>query len=228
MIHTHFWEAIEARLKLVEFRSPRQVIPFFPGMHLLFSLIASERRKGRNELLAAHVLEIVTLSRAEAYARFPREAEACNLTWLCNKWGCTTVQCLVLDANSIAVAGYIVHLSVGNQGILRQINDTDGTARFCHRDQLGTTEMVRLSTGKAVYCTYARTGPDCPDSPSHASSSDRADQDSCGGGQRAIVPSEIGEDPEELEVALLRQHLDLVFHFRQELFVDGDRRACAG
>jgi hypothetical protein len=49
-------------------------------MHLLFSLIASERRKGRNELLAAHVLEIVILSRAEAYARFPREAEACNLT----------------------------------------------------------------------------------------------------------------------------------------------------
>jgi hypothetical protein len=80
VIHTHFWEAIEARLKLVEFRSPRQIIPFFPGMHLLFSLIASERRKGRNELLAAHVLEIVILSRAEAYARFPREAEACNLT----------------------------------------------------------------------------------------------------------------------------------------------------
>jgi hypothetical protein len=112
VIHTHFWEAIEARLKLVEFRSPRQIIPFFPGMHLLFSLIASERRKGRNELLAAHVLEIVILSRAEAYARFPREAEACNLTGLCNKWGRTTVQCLVLDANSIAVARYIVHLSL--------------------------------------------------------------------------------------------------------------------
>ncbi len=79
-----------------------------------------------------------------------------------------------------------MHLSAGNQGILRQINDTDGTTRLCHRDQLGTTEMVRLSTGKAVYCTYARTGPECPDSPSHASSSDRAgpfrDQDSCGGG----------------------------------------------
>ncbi len=76
------------------------------------------------KLLAAHVLEIVTLSRAEAYSRFPREAEACNLTGLCNKWGCTTVQCLVMEANSIAVAQDIVRLSAGNQGILRQINNT--------------------------------------------------------------------------------------------------------
>jgi len=170
VIHTHFWEAIEALLKLVEFRSPRQSIPFFPGLRLLFSLNAAERRTGRHELLAADVLEIVSLSRARAYTRFPREAEACNLTGLCNKWGCTTVQCLVLDANSIAVARDIVHLSLGNQGILRQINDTDGTARFCHRDQLGTTEMVRLSTGKAVYCTYARTWPDCPEAHADAAS----------------------------------------------------------
>jgi hypothetical protein len=56
VIHTHFWEAIEALLKLVEFRSPRQSIPFFPVLLLLFSLNAAERRTGRHELLAAAAL----------------------------------------------------------------------------------------------------------------------------------------------------------------------------
>jgi hypothetical protein len=72
-------------LKLVEYRSPRQSIPFFPGMRLLFYLNAAERRKVRHKLLSADVPEIVTLSRAWAYTRFQREAEACNSKGLCTK-----------------------------------------------------------------------------------------------------------------------------------------------
>jgi hypothetical protein len=49
VVHTRYWQAYRDRLKLVEFRSPRYPIPFFPGMILLFSLNACERRKGRTE-----------------------------------------------------------------------------------------------------------------------------------------------------------------------------------
>ena len=90
VVRTRFWEAIQALLKRVEFRSPRRCIPFVPGMRLLFSLKAVERRKGRNELLGAAVLEIVTMPCAQAYARFPIEAGDCNLTSLCNKWASPT------------------------------------------------------------------------------------------------------------------------------------------
>ena len=74
VVHTCFWEAILAMKKLVEFRSPRQLVQFIPGLRLLFSLNATERKKGRTDLIEAGVLEIVTLSCQEAYARFPREA----------------------------------------------------------------------------------------------------------------------------------------------------------
>jgi hypothetical protein len=69
-------------------------------MCLLFSLIAAERRNGKIQktaLLAARVLEIVILTRAEAYARSPREADDCNLRSLYQRWGTNTVQCFVLD-----------------------------------------------------------------------------------------------------------------------------------
>ena len=64
------------------------------------------------------------------------------------------MQCIVLDPKSIRVAHELVHLSVGNLGILRQIRDSDGAARFCRHEQLGTTEMVRLITGDVVRCTF--------------------------------------------------------------------------
>ena len=79
VVHTRFWKSIHNLLKLVEFRSPRQKIPFVHGMVLLFSLNAAERRKGQTELLMAVVPEILLLNSAEAYARFPIEANECNL-----------------------------------------------------------------------------------------------------------------------------------------------------
>ena len=82
VVHTRYWEAYRDRLKLVEFRSPRHPIPFFPGMILLFSLNACERRKGRTELLMAVVRGVYVLSCTEAYARFPVEAHACALKTL--------------------------------------------------------------------------------------------------------------------------------------------------
>jgi hypothetical protein len=130
-------------------------VQFFPGLRLLFSLNAAERKKGRTDLIKAVVLEIVTLSCDEAYARFSRETQACDLKSRCAKWGSKTVQCLVLDPNSIGVAHDIQHLSVGNQGVLRQIDDTNKIARFCRSSQLGTTETVQLSTGESVRCIYA-------------------------------------------------------------------------
>ena len=164
VVHTCFWEAILAIEKLVEFRSPRQPVQFFPGLRLLFSLNAAERKKGRTDLIEAVVLEIVTLSCDEAYARFSRETQACDLKSRCAKWGSKTVQCLVLDPNSIGVAHDIQHLSVGNQGVLRQIDDTNKIARFCRSSQLGTTETVQLSTGESVSCIYTRTWPKYPES----------------------------------------------------------------
>ena len=93
------------------------------------------------------MLEIVTLTISKAYARFKCEAHACNLRLLCTGWATSTVQCIVLDPKSIRVAHELVHLSVGNLGILRQIRDSDGAARFCRRVQLGTTEIELLITG---------------------------------------------------------------------------------
>jgi hypothetical protein len=159
VVRTRFWEAIRALRKLVEFRSPRHRITFVEGMCLLFSLPAAERRSGRTALLAARVLEIVILTRAEAYARFPREAGDCNLRSLCQGWGTDRVQCFVLDPCRIEVGHDLVHLAVGNLGILRQIRDSDGCARFCLRRQLGSTETVRLSNGRLVRCTYVQTWP---------------------------------------------------------------------
>ena len=164
VVHTCFWEAILAMEKLVDFRSPRQLIQFFAGLCLLFSLNATERKNGRTDLIGAVVLEIVTLSCDEAYARFSRETQACDLKSRCAKWGSKTVQCLVLDPSSIGVAHDIQHLSVGNHGLVRQIDETNRIARFCRSSQLGTTETVQLSTGESVRCIYTRTWPKYPES----------------------------------------------------------------
>jgi hypothetical protein len=168
VVHTQYWEAYRALLKLVEFRSPRQTIPFIHGMILLLSLNACERRKGRTELLmavvrgiyVAVVRGIYVLSCSEAYARFPVEAQACNLESLCKRWrGNNTVQCLVFDKNSPRVASEVHNLAAGNLGVLRQINDRAGTARFCCSVDLGKIAVVLLSTGIMVHCTYAASWP---------------------------------------------------------------------
>jgi uncharacterized membrane protein YgcG len=160
VVHTRHWEAYASRLKLVEFRSPRQTIAFCPGMILLLSMNAYERRTGRSELLMANVLEILLLECKEAYARFPLESHACNLNSLCKRWrGNGMVQCLVLDKSSLRIAHEICHLAVGNLGVLRQINGTTGMARFCCREDLGKTVTFRLCTGKRVLCTFAVTWP---------------------------------------------------------------------
>ena len=161
VVHKSYWEAYRDLKKLVEFRSPRQTIPFFPGMIMLLFLNACERRKGGTELLMAGVSGIYVLSCSEAYAHFPVEARACDLESLCKRWrGNNTVQCLVLDKNSLRVASEVRNLAAGNLGLLRQINDRAGTARFCCSVDLGKTAMVRLSTGKLVHCTYTESWPE--------------------------------------------------------------------
>ena len=165
VVHTRFWKSIHNLLKLVEFRSPRQKIPFVHGMVLLFSLNAAERRKGQTELLMAVVPEILLLNSAEAYARFPIEANECNLNSLCEEWKCSTVQCLVLDRCTVRVAHEIVNLAEGNLGVLRQMNDTTGRARFCLREDLGKTVVATLSTGKRVICTFVVSWPNRDYSP---------------------------------------------------------------
>ena len=109
------------------------------------------------------------LTCAQAYARFPREARDCNLKSLC--MATHTVQCIVLDPNSVELAHDLVHLAIGNLGVVRQIRDSDRAARFCRREQLGTTEMVRLSNGQLVSCAYRKTWPNPPD----RASSDRTE-----------------------------------------------------
>ena len=160
VVHKRFWKAYRDRLKLVEFRSPYQLIRFFYGMILLLSMNAAERRRGRTELVMAVVDEIVLLSCEEACARFPVEAKACHLESLCKAWsGNNMVQCLVLNKTSMRVAHEICNLSVGNLGMLRQINDRACTARFCPLSDLGKTALVRLSTGAFVSCKYTVTWP---------------------------------------------------------------------
>jgi hypothetical protein len=197
VVRTRYWEAYRDRLKLVEFRSPRQTIPFFTGMILLFSLNAAERRKERNELLMAVVRGIHVLSCKEAYACFPVEAHACNLESLCKRWrGNNAVQCFVLDKNSLRVASEIRNLAAGNLGLLRQINDRAGTARFCCSVDLGKTAVVRLSNGKVVHCTYAESWPNDTkrasgrkrkDGDDDALGGSRKEDDSTAGGEQHVA-----------------------------------------
>jgi hypothetical protein len=109
----------------------------------------------------AVVLGISVLCFSEAFACFPVEARACKLNDLCRRWRCdNTVQCLVLNKNSLRVASEVRNLAAGNLGLLRQINDRTNTARFCCSADLGKTAMVRLSTGKMVHCTYTEYWPE--------------------------------------------------------------------
>ena len=110
----------------------------------------------------AIVRGIYVLGCTEAYAHFPVEAHACDLETLCKRWRCnSTAQCLVLDKNSLRVASEVSNLAAGNLGLLRQINDRAGTARFCCSADVGKTALVRPSTGKMAQCTYTVSWPKC-------------------------------------------------------------------
>ena len=56
-------------------------------------------------------------------------------------WGGKKAQCLVLDPNSLGVAG-----------VLRHRNDTTRIAQFWRSNQLDATGTVQLSTGESVSC----------------------------------------------------------------------------
>jgi hypothetical protein len=135
--HAVYRQAIEQLQKLVEFQSGNTTEVFFEGMQLLFSGNAKERRKGNTYLVCAEVAKVCRLSCAEACARYPREAAACNLKQMCSEWGCCTVICYVLKHDTIRIATELVNLAAGNLGILKQIIGTTGAPRFCHVSDLG-------------------------------------------------------------------------------------------
>ena len=154
-----YWEAYSQQKKSVEFRSGNQSIALTEGMQLLFSLNASERRRGNTDLVCAEVRTVVLLTCAQACARFPVEAHACNLPKLCTNWHCDTVNCIVVKKNSLHRTKSLVNLAQGNVGILRQFVDTTGCPRFCHIDDLDRTLKVRSNTGKTETCSFHATWP---------------------------------------------------------------------
>ena len=174
--HAVYRQAIEQLQKLVEFQSGNTTEVFFEGMQLLFSGNAKERRKGNTYLVCAEVAKVCRLSCAEACARFPREAAACNLKQMCSEWGCCTVICYVLKPDTIRIATELVNLAAGNLGILKQIIGTTGAPRFCHVSDLGKCVQVQLRTGVTALCSFCKVWP--PDSP-------RARSD--GGGNNEVV-----------------------------------------
>jgi hypothetical protein len=161
--HAVYRQAIEQLQKLVEFQSGNTTEVFFEGMQLLFSGNAKERRKGNTYLVCAEVAKVCKLSCAEACARFPREAAACNLKQMCSEWGCGTVICYVLKPDTIRIATELVNLAAGNLGILKQIIGTTGAPRFCHVSDLGKCVQVQLRTGVTALCSFCKVWP--PDSP---------------------------------------------------------------
>jgi hypothetical protein len=162
--HAVYRQAIEQLQKLVEFQSGNTTEVFFEGMQLLFSGNAKERRKGNTYLVCAEVAKVCRLSCAEACARFPREAAACNLKQMCSEWGCCTVICYVLKPDTIRIATELVNLAAGNLGILKQIIGTTGAPRFCHVSDLGKCVEVQLRTGVTALCSFCKVWPASPDS----------------------------------------------------------------
>ena len=159
VVAKNYWVAYSEQKKLVEFRSGNQTVALTEGMLLLFSMNASERRRGNTDLVSAEVLTVLRLPCAQAYARFPAEAHACKLQQLCANWHCGTVNCIVFKKNSLHRTKMLVNLAQGNLGILRQFMDTTGFPRFCHIDDLGRSFTVRNNTGKTVTSTFHASWP---------------------------------------------------------------------
>ena len=157
-----YWEAYSQQKKLVEFRSGNQTVDLTKDMLLLFSMNASERRRGNTELVSAEVLIVLRLTCEQACARFPVEAHACNLPQLCANWHCYTVNCIVFKKHSLHQTTMLVNLAQGNLGILRQFLKT-GIPRFCHINDLDRTLSVGNSTGKTVTCSFHASWPTASD-----------------------------------------------------------------
>ena len=159
-----YWDAFSKREKLVEFRSGNQTVALTEGMLLLFSMNASQRRRGNTDLVSAEVLTVQQLTCAQACAQFPVEADACNLPQMCTNWHCNTVNCIVLKKESLHQTKRLVNLAQGNLGILRQFMNTTGLPRFCHIDDLDRMLRVRNGTGKTVTCSFHASWPTASDS----------------------------------------------------------------
>ena len=135
VVHLQYWFAILMREKKVEFRVRTALEP---GMSLLISMDASQRRLGRTELLLAKVSEVCTLRIEEAYSRFPVESKACNLRGL---WGGrSSVDCI--GVRNVRVTTEFVLLGPGNLGCLNQFSAQNCRPQFCHRSDLGKTVAV--------------------------------------------------------------------------------------
>ena len=159
VVAKQYWRAFSQQKKLVEFRSGNQSTALTEGMHLLFSLNATERRRGNTDLICAEVLTVIRLTCAQACARFPVEAHACNLPQLCSNWRSDTVNCIVVKKNSLHRTKRLVNLAQGNLGILRQFMYKTGSPRFCHIDDLDRTLTVTSNTGKTETCSFHATWP---------------------------------------------------------------------
>ena len=67
-----YWDAFSKREKLVEFRSGNQTVALTEGMLLLFSMNASQRRRGNTDLVSAEVLTVQRLTCAQACSQLQR------------------------------------------------------------------------------------------------------------------------------------------------------------
>ena len=160
VVHKRFHSALSRGEKGVEFRSPNTSIRFFPGLSLLFSLNASYRKRGMSSLVFARVSAIVMLTFRQARARFPREADDCNLASLMIEWGSNMVRCLVLDLRSIRIATEFVHLGKGCLGFVNQFALQTGVPHFCHIEDVGKLVSVVLPCGLRIDRLLVVTWPE--------------------------------------------------------------------
>ena len=145
VVHEKYWLAILNKEKLVEFRSNRPPILLEAGDSLLFALAIRHKKRGKDALILARVSRVELLQIDEAREAHFAEAEDCNLACLAANWGVACVRCIVLDKDSILLAGEITNLSIGCEGIIHQFALAD----------LGKT-VSALPGGKVVYRALLR------------------------------------------------------------------------
>ena len=156
VVFEKYWLAILRKDKVIEFRSSNHPVSLSVGQCLLFALSMSHRRKGKDTLVCARVSDVQRLGVDQACAAYPREARDCNLADLEAKWGVTSVRCIVLDKDSIRMAGEIANLSKGCEGIVHQFALQTGVPHFCHVSDLGKTVSFALPNGNIVHATFRR------------------------------------------------------------------------
>ena len=114
------------------------------------------RRSGKDALISARVLKVELLHVDHARETYPRESDDCDLTDLAAKWGVNSVRCIVLDKDSIRMAGEIANLSKGCEGIVHQFALQTGVPHFCHVSYLGKTISFTLPNGNQVHLIFRR------------------------------------------------------------------------